>query len=272
MCKCLKVSKSAYYRWLKNQTKTKVNSTTIYLRERIKELFTSNRKIYGSYRIQKLLSKEGMNYSRSYIARLMRQMKLRSIHRKKYRITTDSTHKLPIVKNILNRDFKANRLGAKWVSDITYIPLAGKWSYLTTIIDLADRKVIGWSLSKDLHTENTIYKAWIKARANRELADKLIFHSDRGIQYASKKMQLLFGNNTKIVQSMSRKGNCWDNAVAESFFKSIKTEHLNHYSFSCFNKLYNSIEAYIYWYNNYRLHSALGYKSPAEKELELSSN
>ena len=126
-----------------------------------------------------------------------------------------SNHPFSIAKNELDRDFMSLKLGEKWVSDITYI----RWNYLTTIIDLADRRIVGWSLSEDMRTENTVMKAWVNARENRNISTGFVFHSDRGVQYASNKMRSIFSYNIKITQSMSRKGNCWDNAVAESFFK-----------------------------------------------------
>ena len=155
------------------------------------------------------------------------------------------------------------------MSDITYIRVNDNWNYLTTILDLADRKIVGWSLSKDMTTEKTIMKAWINARATRSINYSLIFHSDRGVQYASNKMSSLFSFNKKITQSMSRKGNCWDNTVAESFFKTIKHEWLYRFKFTSYNQLFNSIEDYIDWYNTKRLHSGLGYLSPLEMEIKL---
>ena len=160
-------------------------------------------------------------------------------------------------------------LGEKWVSDITYIQVNDEWNYLTTIIDLADRKVVAWTLSEDMTTQNTVYQTWLKARINRNITEDHIFHSDRGVQYASNRMTTLFNYNIKITQSMSRKGNCWDNAVAESFFKTIKHEWLNRYKFNSFDQLYNSVDYYINWYNTARIHSTLGYLTPLEMELKL---
>jgi len=242
------------------------------LKEKIKRIFYKNKEIYGSYRVHKRLEKEGEIYSRSYIARLMKEMGLRSVLRRKYVITTDSKHKLPIVNNVLNREFNSLNLGEKWVSDITYIRVNDNWNYLTTIIDLADRKIVGWSLSEDMTTENTIIKTWNMARNNRNITDNFIFHSDRGVQYASNKMTTIFSFNRKITQSMSRKGNCWDNAVAESFFKSIKHEWIYRFKFTSFEQLHNSIKEYINWYNRERLHSALGYITPLEMEQKLRNN
>ena len=269
MCLCMKVSKNAYYNWIRGKGVVKPKSIKAKLKWRIKQLFEQNYSIYGSYRIQKKLEREGLRYSRSYIGLLMKEMGLKSILKKKFVATTDSRHTYPIAENVLNRDFKSIQLGEKWVSDITYIRVNNQWNYLTTIMDLADRKVIGWALSEDMSTENTVYIAWIMARKTRKIEKNLIFHSDRGVQYASKKISCLFSFNRKITASMSRKGNCWDNAVAESFFKSIKYEWLNRYQFHNYFQAYESIKKYILWYNYERLHSALGYITPHEKEVQL---
>jgi len=264
----MKVSKNAYYHWLKHKN-LNVKTATMYLKERIRITFYKSKEIYGSCRIQKMLEREGLFYSRSYIGLLMKEMGLRSILKRRFVHTTDSNHSLPIARNELERNFCSNKLGEKWVSDITYIRVNDSWNYLTTIIDLADRKVVGWSLSEDMTTENTVMKAWVLARKTRAGSSKLIFHSDRGVQYASNKMYCIFSLNTKVIQSMSRKGNCWDNAVAESFFKTIKHEWLYRFKYSSHSQLYKSIETYINWYNTERLHYSLGYITPLEMEMKL---
>lgn len=269
MCKCMKVSRNAYYRWEKTKHLFIEKESRVVLKERIRLIFYQSRQIYGSYRIQKMLEKEKLFYSRAYVAILMKEMGLKSVLRRKYVITTDSNHSFGISENKLNRAFDSSKLGQKWVSDITYIRVNNDWNYLTTIIDLADRKVVGWSLSEDMTTENTIMKAWLHARSNRSISTGLIFHSDRGVQYACNKMTNLFSFNRKIVQSMSRKGNCWDNAVAESFFKTIKNEWLYRFKYTSFDQLHASIKDYINWYNTERLHSSLGYISPLEMEIKL---
>lgn len=269
MCKCVKVSKNAYYNWLKNKDLKSIHTAKKVLKDRIQLIFQDSKEIYGSYRIQKMLEREGLLYSRSYIALLMKEMGLKSILKRKFVVTTDSKHSYPIANNELARDFHSSQLGEKWVSDITYIRVNDQWNYLTTIMDLADRKIVGWALSEDMTTENTINKAWIEARKTRSIVENFIFHSDRGVQYASTKMTKLFSLNGKIKQSMSRKGNCWDNAVAESFFKSIKHEWLYRFKFNSSLQLYNSIQEYMDWYNTKRLHSSLGYLSPLEMELKL---
>lgn len=269
MCKCMKVSKNAYYHWCKVKNIITSEGPKVKLIKRIRLIFEESRQIYGSYRIQKKLEREGLVYSRSYVGLLMREMGLKSVLRKKYVITTNSNHAFALASNKLNREFTSLKLGEKWVSDITYIRVNDHWNYLTTIIDLADRKIVGWSLSEDMTTENTIMKTWIAARRNRVIIDGFIFHSDRGVQYASNKMTMLFSFNRKITQSMSRKGNCWDNAVAESFFKTIKHEWLNRFKYTSYQQLYASIEDYITWYNNERLHSSLEYLTPLEMEVKL---
>jgi len=265
----MRVSRNAYYHWCKSKELTSTKLSKIHLKERIKVIFEQSREIYGSCRIQKMLEREGLLYSRSYVGLLMREIGLKSILKRKFVITTDSKHSFPIADNILDRDFDSAKLGVKWISDITYIRVGDNWNYLTTVIDLADRKVVGWTLSEDMTTENTILKAWIMARKNRNINTNFIFHSDRGVQYASNKMTNLFYFNRKITQSMSRKGNCWDNAVAESFFKTIKYEWLNRFKFHSYSQLYESIHNYITWYNTKRLHSSLGYITPLEMEIKL---
>ena len=192
----------------------------------------------------------------------MKEMGLRSFLKRKFIVITDSNHQFLITQNTLNSGFSSVKLGEKWVSNITYIRVYDQWCYLTTIIDLALRKVVGLFLSEDITTQNTVMKAQIHARKSINISNNLIFHLDRGAQYTLNKMTNLCGFNLKITQSMSRKGNCWDNAVAESFFKTIKYEWLYRFKFTSYNQLYRSIEDYIYGYNTERLHSSLGYLSP----------
>ena len=162
----------------------------------------------------------------------MRQANIKSIIRKKYRVqTTDSNYKYEVAENHLNRDFSTHRLAQKWVSDLTYIRTAEGWLYLTAILDLGDRKVIGWALSTSMQPVDTSIAAWKMAVKNRPISQNLLFHSDRGVQYACTdfKEQL---KGLPVLKSMSRKGNCWDNSVAESFFKTLKTELIYHTDYS----------------------------------------
>lgn len=271
MCCCLKISKNAYYNWLKNRGVAKISAYKLHLMSRIRDIFKESKEIYGSHRIQKMLEREDLFYSRSYVAVLMKKMGLRSVLKRKFVITTKSDHSYPIAKNVLNRDFESQTIGEKWVSDITYIRVKDDWNYLTTIMDLADRKIVGWSLSEDMTVENTVWKAWISAISTRKTKSNFIFHSDRGVQYASNKITRMLRENIKINQSMSRKGNCWDNAVAESLFKTVKYECTNRYRFTSKEQLNACLVEYISWYNTKRIHSTLGYKTPLEMQLELEN-
>jgi len=217
------------------------------------------------------LRKQGVSASRPRVARLMQQCGIRSIVSKKYRVcTTDSNHGFMIAKNHLNRQFQVERPSSAWVSDISYIPTRAGWLYLTIIMDLFDRKIIGWSVSQNMEAISTVIAAWRMAIKNRPVHPGLIFHSDRGVQYACKEfVQELKSFEPSIIQSMSRKANCWDNAVAESFFKIIKSE-LNickPYKPHSQTKidLFDFIEI---WYNRKRSHSSLGYLSPSEYEKQ----
>ena len=271
MCYCLKISKNAYYNWFKNKDVVNICTSKVHLMSRIADIFKDSKEIYGSHRIQKMLEREDLFYSRSYVAVLMKKLGLRSVLKRKFVITTKSDHSYPIANNVLNRDFGSQTIGEKWVSDITYIHVKDDWNYLTTIMDLADRKIVGWSLSEDMTVENTVWRAWTSAISTRKTKSNFIFHSDRGVQYASNKITRMLRENIKISQSMSRKGNCWDNAAAESLFKTIKYECTNRYRFTSKEQLHACLTEYISWYNTKRIHSTLGYKTPLEMQLELEN-
>jgi len=267
MCKVLNVSRGGYYNWLTRKSSKRCLENRI-LTEEIKKIHLESRQRYGSPKITQVLNKETKWVSRQRVARMMKSLDLRSKIKRKYKVTTDSKHNLPVCENILNRDFTAHGLGEKWVSDITYISTKEGWLYLTAIIDLADRKVIGWSLSETMTAEATVIPAWNKAIKNRRIQPGLIFHSDRGVQYACNEFKSVIRNKKiKINQSMSRKGNCWDNAVAESFFKILKSEIGYTVKFETRKEaslvLFEFIEM---WYNRKRIHETLGYKTPIEME------
>ena len=264
MCKVLGVSRSGYYGWLKREpSKREVENRN--LMEQIRNIHKKSKRTYGSPRITRELKEKNVYVSRPRIARLMRKAKIRGIAKKKFVATTDSKHNYSVAANLLNRSFTTSRQGDVWVSDITYIRTGGGWLYLTVIIDLWDRKVIGWSTSKTLKAQDTVIPAWRMAIASRPVTEKLIFHSDRGVQYACTEFKKQLFSNTLVIQSMSRKGDCWDNAVAESFFKTIKTEWIYRHKYATRKQAELSVFEYIEtWYNTQRRHSSLNYLSPAE--------
>lgn len=266
MCKVLNVSVSGYYYWLSHPITTRQAKQDALLSQ-IQLIYYNSASRYGSPRITDELKDHGVKVSRNRVARVMRKAKLKSIISKKYRTkTTDSEHTYPVVGNVLGQVFHAERLGQKWVSDITYIRTQEGWLYLTVILDLADRKVVGWALADSLKTSHTSVPAWQMAVKNRPINKRLLFHSDRGIQYACPEFKNQF-KGLPITQSMSRKGNCWDNAVAESFFKTFKVELIYHIRFGTRQHAKLAIFEYIeVWYNRKRKHSALGYLTPCQYE------
>ena len=269
MCKVLKVSRSCYYRWYTGNI-SKRDFENHRLTQVIKQVFQESKRTYGSPRITASLKRQGYFVSRPRVAKLIRKEGLRSKVKKRYKVTTNSNHGYSISENHLSRNFKPKTLNETWVSDITYIKTIQGWMYLTTVIDLFDRQVIGWALSKSLFTSQTIIPAWKMALSKRTIDKPLIFHSDRGVQYASKDFRKLLKTNCLIVQSMSKKGNCWDNAVAESFFKTLKSELIYHEEYKTIEQAKTAVFEYIEtWYNTRRLHSSLSYKTPKEIELEF---
>lgn len=259
MCTILKISRSSYYAWLNRKVSLREKRRE-ELKAEIKRVFELSKKRYGSPRVTVELNCQGIKASRPLVAKLMRELGLRSIVKKKFRITTNSEHKFTIAKNHLNREFITDTSNQVWVSDITYLRSKEGWSYLTTIIDLYDRKVIGWSLSSRMHATQTVIPAFKMAKINRPISNQqqLIFHSDRGVQYACDAFRNELKKSKNIIQSMSRKGNCWDNAVAESFFKTLKTELIYHNKYQTRKQLELSVFEYIEtWYNKKRRHSHL---------------
>jgi len=204
----------------------------------------------------------------------MRKENIRSIIRKRYKVTTNSSHTYPIVENKLMRQFNVKERNRVWVSDITYVRTLQGWVYLTTVIDLFDRKVIGWALSKTMATEQTSIAAFKMAiRKCSNLNNELVFHSDRGIQYACKDFATELKKYSNITRSMSRKGNCWDNAVAESFFKTLKVELIYHHKYQTRQQAELSIFEYIEtWYNRNRRHKHLNNLTILENENLITTN
>ena len=266
MCQVFKISPGSYYRWEKDPI-GKVTRRNTPLKNRIKALFYKLKKRYGSTRLTVELNAEGLTICRATVAKLMKQMNLQSRIRKRYKVTTDSNHGYRIMPNLLKRNFTVQRKGQVWVSDITYIETQTGWLYLTVILDLYDRKVVGWAMSTKMSAKQTVIAAWHMAMINRPLTDQLIFHSDRGVQYACDAFAGMLDKNQFIRRSMSRKGDCWDNAVAESFFKSVKAEEVYEAIYQNQKEAEIAIFEYIEgFYNRNRRHSALGYLTMTEFE------
>jgi transposase InsO family protein len=258
MCRVFKVSKSGYYKWLQ-QIPSKRKERNKLLHNEIEAIYRASKCRYGSPRITKELQMKGIAVSKVLVAKIMKRHHLKSIINKSYKATTDSTHSYPVVENILNRNFTTQQENVAWVSDITYIATAQGWLYLTTVIDLFDRKVIGWALSHTMKAKQTTIAAFKMAAMNRPIQQQsLIFHSDRGIQYACEEFTALLKSYPGVIRSMSRKGNCWDNAVAESFFKTLKTELIYHQKYQTKLQAELSIFEYIEtFYNIKRRHIQL---------------
>jgi transposase InsO family protein len=255
----MKVSGSGYYKWLHKEPSAREKYNE-FLKGEIRQAYEKSKRRYGSPRITAELRNKGIRVSQPLTAKLMRKENIRSIVRRKFKVTTDSSHKYPVVENKLNREFGVRELNKVWVSDLTYVPTYQGWVYLTTVIDLGDRKVIGWALSKTMKTKDTTIPAFRMAKINRPMnkEQRLIFHSDRGIQYACEEFVNEMAQNKNIERSMSRKGNCWDNAVAESFFKTLKVELIYQNKYQTREEAELSIFEYIEtWYNQNRRHKHL---------------
>jgi len=271
MCKVLKVDRVSYYNWVKKGSI--IEKSDKELDKLIKAIFVKSRATYGTRRIKTLLlENEGLIVSRRVIGKSMKKQGLSVKGKKKFRVnTTDSNHSLPIANNILNRDFYAEKANQKYVGDITYIPTNEGWLYLATVIDLYSRKIVGWSMSDSMKTTlvNDALKMAIQQRRPKK---GLLWHTDRGSQYASYEHRDLLEAHG-IIQSMSRKGNCWDNAVAESFFHTLKTELTHHQQFQTKAEANQAIFEYIeVFYNRQRIHSANNNLSPVAFEQKMLLN
>ncbi len=263
MAKALNITRDSYYKWIKRKQSKRKQENELLL-SRIRYIFYLHKKRYGSSRIYAKLLKENTVCSRRRVAKLMKSANLVSIRYKRHRYpkNNDKPYKYP--PNLLNQNFTVDSPDKVWVSDITYIPTKEGWLYVTTIIDLFNREVVAHSRSYDLKTENTVIKAFNEAIRKRKPKENLIFHSDRGVQYHSEAFRNIL-KAFNITQSTSGKGNCYDNAAAESFFKTLKSELLSKDAFKtrkeAKTKVFEYIEAY---YNKRRIHSTLNWCSPKE--------
>jgi transposase InsO family protein len=264
MCEVFGVSKSGYYSWRKRDHSGCENRELKLVRT-IEEIHKSSRGTYGSPRIYAQLKGMGHEVSKTKVERMMRRHGIRAKTKRKFRVTTDSKHKMPVAPNLLERNFSPENPNRVWASDITYVWTKEGWLFLAVIIDLFSRQVVGWSLDKQMTRELTL-SALRQAYFRRRPRAGLIFHSDRGSQYCSSDFRDAL-QSYRMIQSQSRKGDCWDNACVESFFHTLKTESIFHEVFDTRDdaerRIFEWIEAF---YNRQRLHSTLGYKSPVDFE------
>ena len=260
----MRVSSSGYYSWL-NRGLSSRSIENQQLTKSIGQVFIQNRLVYGTRRIAKILARSNIAISRKRIGRLMASAGLACKTKRKFKVTTDSKHNNPISPNLLQRQFDVIQPDKYWVGDITYIPTKEGWLYLATVIDLYSRQIVGWSMANNMKAK-LVNDALTMAIWKRKPKRGLIWHSDRGSQYASDSHRAILKDHG-IVQSMSRKGDCWDNAVAESFFHTLKTELTNHCQFNNQQEAKNVIFEYIeVFYNRIRIHSANNYLAPMEFE------
>lgn len=264
MCEVLKVSRSGYYSWL-SRPESERHKTNRRLLSEIRMVFERSRKTYGSPRVTFELIESGIPCSVNRVAHLMREAGIRAKSKRKYRVTTDSKHNLPVAPNLLNRQFTIDRPNSVWLSDITYIWTTEGWLYLASVIDLYSRMVVGWSMSCRM-TQQLTLEALNQALGRRCPKPGLLHHSDRGSQYAAGDYQKLLSEH-QMTCSMSRKADPWDNAPMESFFGTLKTELIYGEKISTREDAKTMIFDYIeMFYNRERRHSSLGYQSPLDFE------
>lgn len=266
MCMLLGVSRSGYYDWLQRPLSRREKDNETLLKHILKIHGESN-ETYGSYRMTRALNKKGIRCGKNRVAKIMRKNHIFCRTRRKYKATTYSKHSYPVAPNLLSQDFTVAKPNAIWVGDITYIGTDEGWLYLASVVDLFNRKVVGWAMDSVMPTKLT-KSALNMATGRRNPSAGLIFHSDRGVQYASYEYQEHLRQH-KMIQSMSAKGDCYDNACAESFFATLKKELIHGRKFKTRAEAKRAVIDYIEtWYNSRRLHSTLDYMSPNEFERE----
>lgn len=268
MCRVLNVSRSGYYRW-KNTDPGKREKRKHKYEELVKNTYEEFKARYGARRIARELRDEGYPCSVNYVAKIMQEKTIRALNGKGFKYPRHSLAMNNVSENILWRNFKAERPNEKWTSDITYIWVKDRWMYLATVMDLYSRKIVGWALGMDM-TDRLVIEALSVAFARRGIKRGPILHSDRGVQYRSQKY-IDFARSRGCELSMSRKGNCWDNAPMESFFSRLKVEMVYPAKFESVEEVKAGIFEYIeIFYNRKRKHSSIGYQSPVEYEERMA--
>lgn len=269
LCSILQVSRSGYYAWRQAPESAHAQADGRLLAA-ITQIHTDSKQTYGSPRVHAALRQQGTRCARKRVARLMHAHQLAAKHKRRFCVTTDSQHDQPVAANVLARQFTPSQLNQVWASDITYIPTGEGWLYLATVMDLASRRIVGWAMSARID-RTLACDALTAALTRRRPPPGLLHHSDRGSHYASGDYQALLATH-RMIPSMSRKGNCWDNAPMESFFHSMKVEWLNDQTFPTRAAARQASFTFIeVWYNRQRLHSTLGYQSPETFERRLAA-
>ncbi len=270
LCDVLKVKRGSYYAWL-SRPKSQYVEANENLLEEIKKIHKKSRGTYGSPRIHKALNDAGEKCGLNRVASLMAAANIVGTKCKKYVATTDSRHDMPVAENYLNRVFEAEKPNEVWLGDITYVWTDEGWLYLAAILDIFSRRIVGWAMESHMRVELTL-SALRMAIDTRQPSCGLLFHSDRGSQYAASDFQALL-NQYEINCSMSRRGNCWDNAPMESFFDTLKTELIYQQKFKTREQARSAIFEYIEcFYNRERIHTSIGFTSPEKYELNMMQN
>jgi len=269
MCRLLGVNRNAYYGYWKRKRATPPDPKHQEMLDAVRQVARDSRNSYGSRRMKHAMNALAFPMSRNKARRLMKEARVQARYRRKYKVTTDSNHENPVFDNVLDRQFEQSQPDQVYVSDITYLWTQEGWLYLAVVIDLCARRVVGWSMSSRMKAD-LVCDALQMAIWQRRPKAGLIVHSDRGSQYASKAYRRLLKAHG-FIGSMSRKGNCWDNAVAESFFGSLKKEQIKWRHYQTRSEAQQDVLDYIsMFYNSKRLHSYLGYKSPGQYEKEMA--
>ena len=264
MCRQLEVSRTGYYQWIRRAPSNRSMSNAA-LDAQVAAIYARSKGSYGRPRIVRGLREQGVGVSHERVRNSLKRQGLRPVYKRPYRVTTDSAHDKPIAPNVLDRRFDGWRINQAWVGDVTYIATGEGWLYLACVMDLASRRIVGWSMSDRIKAE-LVCNALKSAYWRRKPPAGLIMHSDRGSQYASGSHRRLI-KDYRMIQSMSRRANCWDNSAMESFFKTLKVERVHRVRYDTRTvarlDIVNWIEGF---YNRRRMHSSIGYKTPVDVE------